>query len=117
MEPRAAEFNPAGLRPDVLGAVLARFGCCPSHAAEALVRRLLRDGRSETHTGHALRMVAFGGKVGGHAPYLQIPLGHVLKFVTAYVHEHWKLLRHVQSKDPALGFVILMEKLRAGTGA
>jgi hypothetical protein len=112
----SAEFNPAGLRRDVLGAVLARFGCCPAEASDTLVRRLVEQGRAHTHAGHEVRMIAFGGRVGGRTPYLQIPLGHVVRFVTDYVHEHRTLLRNVQSKDPALGFLILMEKLGAGGG-
>jgi hypothetical protein len=110
-----AEFNPAGLRPEILGAVLARFGCCPVEGSDRLVRRLIAEGHAETHRGHDVRMIAFGGKVGGRTPYLQIPLGHVAQYLSGYVREHWALLRHVQSKDPALAFLILMEKLR-GSG-
>ncbi|MGE0160836.1 MAG: hypothetical protein AB7T31_15640 [Gemmatimonadales bacterium] len=113
----SAEFNSAGLRLDVLGAALARFGCCPADAASPLVERLVREGRTKTHSGHLLRMVAFGGKVSGPASYLQIPLGHVLDFVLVHVREHWEVMSRVQSKDPALGLMILMEKLRRGTGA
>jgi hypothetical protein len=110
-----AEFNPAGLRPDVLGAVLARFGCCPADRADALVRHLVSEGRAQSHRGHVIRLVAFGGKIGqGHAAWVQVSLAHVIDFLKAYVRRHWSLLRHVQSKDPTLGTLIMMEKLRGG---
>lgn len=107
-----AEFNPAGLRPEILGAVLARFGCCPLDGSAPIVRSLLEHGRAKAHGGHDVRMVAFGGKVGEPKPYLQVPLGHVMAFLTDYVRGNWPLLRHVQSKDPTLGHLILSEKLR-----
>lgn len=113
-----AEFNPAGLRPEVLGAVLARFGCCPSDRSDALVRALLDEGRAESHRGHVIRLVAFGGKVSStEGPYVQVSLAHVIRFLRSYVDRHWSLLRHVQSKDPTLGTLIMMEKLRAGEDA
>lgn len=111
-----AEFNPAGLRPDVLGAVLARFGCCPLGETDPLVRRLLSEGRAESHRGHAIRLVAFGGKVSqSHAPWVQVSLAHVIEFLRGYVRQHWSLLRHVQSKDPTLGTLIMMGKLGDGS--
>jgi len=112
-----AEFNPAGMRKEILGAVLARFGCCPPPEATRLVRSLLAEGRAKTTHGHDVRLVAFGGKFGGHAPYLRIPLAHVVRFVSDYVRQHWALLRHVQAKDPTLGFLILLEKLGSASHA
>ncbi|HEX9407384.1 MAG TPA: hypothetical protein VF975_08715, partial [Thermoanaerobaculia bacterium] len=41
-------------------------------------------------------------------------LGHVLDFLQGYVHRHWKVLRHLQFKDPALGFLMTLEKARRG---
>lgn len=49
-----AEFNPAGLRPEVLGAVLARFGCCPPDRSDSLVRGLLAEGRAKSPRGHVI---------------------------------------------------------------
>lgn len=112
-----AEFNPAGLRAEVLGAVFARFGCCPIGETDRLVRTLLEKGHAESHRGHKIRLVAFGGKIGEvRGPYLQLSLNHIIEFLTGYVRKHWAVLRHVQSKDPTLGFLLLMEKLRMAEG-
>jgi len=110
-----AEFNRAGLRPDILEAALARFGCCSISAKGEVARALLERGRAKTGLGHDVRLIAFGGKPGGRGPYLQIPLGHVIDFLSDYVRAHWDVLKHTQSKDPALGFLMLMEKLKVGS--
>lgn len=85
-------------------------------ASDRLVHRLIAEGHAETHRGDDVRMIAFGGKVGGRTPYLQIPLGHVARYLTGYVREHGALLRHVPSKGPALAFLVPAEKLR-GSGS
>jgi hypothetical protein len=38
----------------------------------------------------------------------------VLAYLQAYVHRHWHMLRHLQFKDPAFGFLMTMEKARRG---
>ncbi len=96
--------------------MLARFGCCPVADTGPVVRRLLERGRAKSHVGHAIRLVAFGGRVGDSTSYLQIPLGHVLVFLKGYVREHWAVLKHVQAKDPTLGLLMLAEKLEAASG-
>ncbi len=108
-----AEFNPGGMRPDVLAAALARFGCCrPGAHAEKLVRTLLSRGRAETGHGHLVRLVAFGARTDARGPYLQVSLDRVVKHLEAYVHDNWSVLRHTQSKDPALAFQMIREKAR-----
>ena len=106
-----AEFNPGGMRPEVLAAALARFGCCrPGAHAEKVVRRLLRRGRAETGHGHVVRLVAFGASTDTRGPYLQVSLDRVVKHLEAYVRDNWNVLRHTQSKDPALSFQMIREK-------
>ncbi|HEU4521726.1 MAG TPA: hypothetical protein VFT12_06970, partial [Thermoanaerobaculia bacterium] len=43
-----------------------------------------------------------------------ISLGHVLQFLQEYVRKHWHMLRHLQFKDPAFGFLMTLEKARRG---
>ena len=43
-----------------------------------------------------------------------ISLGHVLEFLQRYVRKHWSMLRHLQFKDPAFGFLMTLEKARRG---
>jgi hypothetical protein len=38
----------------------------------------------------------------------------VLAFLQEYVRKHWQMLRHLQFKDPAFGFLMTLEKARRG---
>jgi hypothetical protein len=106
-----AELNAAATNPNVLRAALLRFGCCPVEHLSALVAELRAHGRATTRHGHRVRMLAFGSIVSSeHRNWDAISLQHVMAFLRSYVREHWDLLRHAQSKDPALGFLVLLEK-------
>lgn len=107
-----AVLNAAATDPAALRAVLVRFGCCPAAEAPALVQRLIRDGATTLPDGHRLRLVAFGSQVepSGGGAYQRISLGHIIRFLQSYLREHWDVLRHEDSKDPALGFLTLLEK-------
>lgn len=111
-----AELNRGARDPAVLRAVLTRFGCChPSHVPE-VVKSLLRDGCAKTHCGHTVRLVAFGSLPAyAENPRCRvITLGHVEEFLREYMREHWDVLRHAQFKEPAFGFLLMLEKARAG---
>ena len=43
-----------------------------------------------------------------------LSLGQVLEFPRTYLRDHWEGLRHVESKDPAFGFLMLAEKAMRG---
>ena len=63
-----------------------------------------------------VRLMAFGsyrGRKSGR--YKVITLKHVLDFVESTFQENWKAMRHAQFKDPAINFLMLLEKARAGT--
>ena len=110
----AARLNPAMRNPLVLEVALARFGCSPPEDAPALARQLLAEGHATTAAGHAIRMIAFGDipDTDRQAPWSTIPMGHIVHFLRSYLREHWDVLRHAQIRDPALGMLALMEKLR-----
>jgi hypothetical protein len=105
-----------GIRnPEVLRAVISRFG----NSAEEDVRvveELLKRGHAMLASGYVVRLIAFGAFPPGAAvpPCRIISLGHVLDFLQAYVRKHWSILRHLQFKDPAFGFLMTLEKARRG---
>lgn len=107
-----AQLNRAARDPDVLKAVLMRFGCCTETHVPKIVEQLIRTGASGMPSGHHARLVAFGSS-GENLPgqnYHVITLAHVLEFLQAYLRAHWDLLRHAQFKHPAFGFLVTLEK-------
>lgn len=112
-----AELNPSARKFRVIEAALRRFGCCAGHPVEPVVDALRRHGTAVTGVGHRIRMLAFGSVEGGPSPGVHIvSLGHVLDFLEQYVREYWDELRCSQSKDPALSFLLMREKVLRGEG-
>ena len=106
----------SGVRdPAVLKAVIGRFGDS-AEEADRVVTELLNRGVATLPSGYAVRLVAFGAFPPGSEvpPCRIISLGHVLTFLQAYVRKHWNVLRHLQFKDPAFGFLMTLEKARRG---
>jgi hypothetical protein len=104
-----------GIRdPEVLKTVVNRFGDV-GHP-NAVVEQLLQSGSAEIPPSFSLRLIAFGSFPPGAPvpPCRIISLGHVLQFLQAYVRKHWHMLRHLQFKDPAFGFLMTLEKARRG---
>jgi hypothetical protein len=104
-----------GIRdPDVLRTVIDRFGQVGDTAR--VVQHLLKDGTAEIQSSYSVRLIAFGSFPPGAPvpPCRIISLGHVLQFLQAYVRKHWNMLRHLQFKDPAFGFLMTLEKARRG---
>jgi hypothetical protein len=104
-----------GIRdPTVLKTVVSRFGEVGD--ADAIVTQLLHSGMAEIPPSFSVRLIAFGSFPPGSAvpPCRIISLGHVLTFLQAYVRKHWHMLRHLQFKDPAFGFLMTLEKARRG---
>lgn len=104
-----------GIRnPEVLRTVINRFGEVGD--TDRVVDHLLRTGSATVQPSYSIRLIAFGSFPPGEAvpPCRIISLGHVLQFLQAYVRKHWHMLRHLQFKDPAFGFLMTMEKARRG---
>lgn len=105
-----------GIRdPEVLRTVIDRFGDVGDDS-NRVVQHLLKHGTAEIQSSYSVRLIAFGSFPPGSAvpPCRIISLGHVLQFLQAYVRKHWSMLRHLQFKDPAFGFLMTMEKARRG---
>ena len=104
-----------GIRdPEVLQTVINRFGqVCDT---QAVVQQLLRTGAAHIPPSYSVRLIAFGSFPPGEQvpPCRIISLGHVLQFLQGYVRKHWHMLRHLQFKDPAFGFLMTLEKARRG---
>jgi hypothetical protein len=112
-----AVLNAAATDPAVLRTVLVRFGCCSREEAPALVEALLRDGSTLLPMGHRLRLVAFGSVTAAAGQkYLAISLGQIVEFLQGYLREHWDVLRQAEYKDPALGFLVMLEKALGTAG-
>lgn len=104
-----------GIRdPEVLKTVINRFGEVGDDSR--VVQHLLKHGTAEIQSSYSVRLIAFGSFPPGAPvpPCRIISLGHVLQFLQAYVRKHWNMLRHLQFKDPAFGFLMTMEKARRG---
>lgn len=112
-----ATINPAMKDADVLSAVLMRFGCCTPEHIPHVVENLLHKGEAESHCGHRIRMVAFGSTFteAGEGKYKTISMRHVVRFLNGYLNQYWDVLSHVQFKDPAFGFLLMLEKALRGS--
>jgi hypothetical protein len=101
--------------PAVLKAVISRFGET-AEDEERVVEALLNTGNATLPSGYSVRLIAFGAfPPGSEVPPCRIvSLGHVLQFLQEYVRKHWNVLRHLQFKDPAFGFLMTIEKARRG---
>ncbi len=105
----------SGIRePEVLKTVINRFGEVTD--ANRVVQELLQTGSASLPPRSSVRLIAFGSFPPGAAvpPCRIISLGHVLAYLQAYVRKHWHMLRHLQFKDPAFGFLMTLEKARRG---
>lgn len=113
-----AMLNAAATDPAVLRTVLVRFGCCSRQDAPEFVQALLRDGATLLPTGHRIRLVAFGSETAGATgqKYLAVSLGQIVEFLRRYLRDHWEVLRHAEYKDPALGFLVMLEKALGAAG-
>ena len=111
-----AQLNDAARDPAVLRAVLAGFGCCSRREAPDIAAALIRDGQVLLPTGHRIRMAIFASGVRGIEQPRQvvISLGHIVEFLSGYINDHWDVLRHSDTKDPALGFLMTLTKARRG---
>lgn len=101
--------------PEVLDAVISRLGDGVREEQRA-VEDLVSTGVARLASGYVVRLVAFGAFPPGSQvpPCRIISLGHVLEYLQAYVRKHWNLLRHLQFKDPAFGFLMTLEKAKRG---
>ncbi|MHC4957897.1 MAG: hypothetical protein ACYTGN_05935 [Planctomycetota bacterium] len=108
-----AELNRGARDPAVLAAVISRFGAVPEEDTGEIVRSLLESGAAQ-YKDARLRMIAFGShaKEGVKRPYQTITLGHVIESIESFLDRRWDIVRNVYSSHPAMGLLMLLEKVR-----
>lgn len=112
----AAELNKAARDPAVLTAVCARIGRISPEITKGIVADLIATGTATYPAGIRLRQMVFASRppTKRNVPYTWISLGHITLWMRNQIREHWDEIKTVQSKDPALGFMILREKAERG---
>lgn len=100
--------------PEVLRTIVSRL-VDPAETGH-VIDALLASGHVRVRRDFVVRLVAFGAFPPGTdlPPCRIISLRHVVNFLESYVRRHWNVLRHLQFKAPALGFLMTLEKARRG---
>jgi hypothetical protein len=108
-----AELNRATREVNVMRVALRRFGCCDESDSQ-VIDHLVKKGRATLGSGHQVRLVAFGTSRPDipDPKYQVILLQQIMEFLKDYMQQYWKILKHGQYKDPALGFLVTLEKVR-----
>ncbi len=111
-----AELNASGRDPKVLRAALNRFGAVPDDRVGAVIAQLLEDGEAEHPDGARVRLMAFGSRPPAQRrkKYRWMLHGDLVDFMHRTINEHWAAAQTIQSKDPALSFLLLLEKSARG---
>ncbi|MHC4220598.1 MAG: hypothetical protein ACYSU7_19340, partial [Planctomycetota bacterium] len=112
-----AELNRGARDPGVLRGALTRFGAIKDEDTESIVGELLRKGHATASNGPRVRLLAFGSHRGRDAGrhYEVITLRHIVEFLESLMQENWQAMRHAQYKDPAINFMVVLEKARTGS--
>jgi len=107
-----AELNASARDPKVLKAALNRFGAVPEGRIAGVIEELLEDGEAEHPEGARVRLMAFGSRPPAEArtKYQWMLHGDLVGFMHRTINEHWSAAQTIQSKDPALSFLLLLEK-------
>lgn len=113
----AAELNKAARDPAVLRAVLARFGRMDPEIEADVVSELVRTGTAVHPSGIVrFRQMVFASQppTRRHIRYTWVSHGHIVEWMREKVQIHWDQLKAIQSKNPALSYMILFEKALRG---
>lgn len=112
----SAVLNPSATDPEVLSAVLRRFGQMDPEVAADLVEELRDSGEAFHPAGIRMRLIVFASKPpdGSSSSFQWMSLGNLGRWLAEQVRGNWDSMKSVQSKDPALGFLILLEKAFRG---
>jgi hypothetical protein len=111
-----AELNTAARDPNVLHAVLHRFGAIEEDTLDHLTTSLLDDGEALHPSGLRVRLMAFGSRPPKQqpVPFSWMLLSQLGRFMHGVITDHWSAAQAIQSKDPALSFLLLLEKAVRG---
>jgi len=111
-----ADLNRNAKDPDVLRAVLHRFGDMDPAVLDQLVDQLQHDGEASHPAGLRARLLCFGSRPPKDktARHQYLLLGHLSSFMRERLSSQWEAARAIQSKDPALSFLLMLEKAARG---
>ena len=111
-----AELNASAHDPKVLRAALNRFGALGEDRVSRVIADLLDDGEADHPDGPRVRLMAFGARppTDRNATYRWRLLGDLAGFMHRRINENWGAAQSIQSKDPALSFLLLLEKAVRG---
>lgn len=111
-----ADLNRAARDPAVLRAALRRFGGADDATFDDLVAQLLDDGEAVHPAGIRVRLLAFGSQPPSREAvrYRWLSHAHLAWWMRRVLTERWPQAQAVQSKDPALAFLLLLEKAARG---
>lgn len=113
-----ARLNRGAHDPAVMRAAIARFGGCAACDAGPVVEDLLSSGRAFTPDGYRVRVMVF-------ASYIErspgrgvkvITLSHMQSYIQNYIRSHWATLSEAQFLDPAMAFLMMLEKSKRQLG-
>lgn len=111
-----ADLNSSARDPQVLRAALNRFGAVAEGRIDEVIASLLADGEAEHPEGPRIRLMSFGARppTQRDATYRWRLLGDLAGFMHTTITDHWSAAQTIQSKDPALSFLLLLEKAVRG---
>ncbi|RPI25353.1 MAG: hypothetical protein EHM57_01645 [Actinobacteria bacterium] len=110
------DLNQAASDRHVLRAALRRFGRVADEDAEDLISQLMEDGEAFHPAGVRVRLMSFGSRPpkDEKAPYRWLLIGEIITFIRRVLAENWNVAQAIQSKDPILSQMILIEKAIRG---
>jgi hypothetical protein len=111
-----ADLNRNAKDPDVLRSVLHRFGDMNVEMLDQLVEQLQEDGEASHPAGIRARILCFGSRPPKerNSSHQYLLLGHLSSFMRERLSSQWEAARSIQSKDPALSFLLMLEKAARG---
>jgi hypothetical protein len=115
-----AWVNRSALKPQVLEAVVRRFGCCEDHP-KRIAHEILKFGSANTAVNGIpcrVRLIVFGGVEDEYHPtrYTSLPLKHVVEYMNAYMLKYADVFQPAELKDEGLSIMALMAKLGLKVG-
>ena len=111
-----AELNASARDPKVLRAALNLLGALGEERISRVIAALLDDGEADHPDGPRVRLMAFGARppTDRNATYRWRLLGDLAAFMRSTLNSNWSAAQSIQSKDPALSFLLLLEKAVRG---
>ena len=111
-----ADLNSSARDPKVLRAALDRFGALGEERVSRVISELLRDGEADHPDGPRVRLMAFGARPPTHrdASHRWRLHGDLAGYMYRRIGQNWSAAQAIQSKDPALSFMLLLEKAVRG---